>query len=253
MAKAVAAFWNPASLHEVQLNGRQARGEIGKGCRGRWASATWPRTDLPVLTGEVQVAQADQREDRDPEHTFAPFVRLRTMREGTFVRTLPRSVRPYFVASAFASTFVRCLAKCSRAAFAASSVMIHEVFFASVARANVLRRYPRSDFGSQPISFARAFGVYVLSLIRSFLSSWAAVACPCIRSVARRSHVRVRICTDVVRVRACVSTIVHTYDRRSQSLVRSIVRSFDRCLSQVTPPYRPPEGPERYSVPKSRA
>src|SRR4051794_30879794 len=73
------------------------------------------------------------------------------------------SVGVAFASFAFASVF--CFAKCSRAAFAASSVMIQEVFFASIARGYVLRRKPRSDFGSQPISFARTFGAYVFSFV----------------------------------------------------------------------------------------
>jgi hypothetical protein len=132
-------------------------------------------------------------------------------------------------------------AKCSRAAFAASSLIVHDVFFASAVRANSLdRSQPRKRFGSMPSSAARTFGVrtFVVSLIRLFLLSFIRLVVCYIRSI-ECARVLTQFVHTVWATNVCTFDNVRTFDNtfaRLTTLTNSIVRSFDRCTMQRTTP-----------------
>ena len=155
---------------------------------------------------------------------------------GQLIRPLQSPVsRALEVGYAFAGSGVSCFAKCSRAASAASGVMIHEVFFASAVRVKFLRRYPRRLFGSMPISSARALGVSgAVDMVP--LSDDASDAG--LRSI----NMPTSYASAVMKMYGVCMHFVN---------IIHVIPSID--VLKHPPPYRPPEGPIDFRQPQARA
>ncbi len=162
------------------------------------------------LAGFVdQVQEPDQREDQYPDHSA--------------------------VASSTAG--VSCFLKWSRAAWAASGVMSQDVFFASTGRANDLRRNPRSDLGSQPISSASAFGVMVSDMVHL---------------LAPRSREAFDECKHIIHTGSC-RVNGDLYGDCKHLLNAAMNAAHNACDTQVPPLPPPPKDPLTTSSLRLRA
>jgi hypothetical protein len=243
MAKAVAAMKNASYLAAPGWGGTFAKAVGASGLFGLGPNGQHLQ---PALAGEVQVDEAHEGHDHEPEHTFVL----------SFVRSNETSASGDCSPPAFGATlrvrfdFVR------RALFC-------EVF--ACRNRGILRDDPRSVLRFERTSERLAEEIakrlrIATDLVRKnlcrirfvchlFITSVRVHIC----SVADRSFVRVRICKLYVkRSRSCPRSFEHTMRSFDRMLAPSFVRSIvDDCWYH--PPCRPPEGPERYSVPKSRA